>query len=131
MSTRSLTIRLQAYDSSERARGTGESKKVHGRHRLGTQLKELDTTFQQLAKHGLGGAALGLLGIENGVKRRRQRRLWHEALAAFSFDLDPQVDDLLAQGVAVDAENLRRANLIATSFLERQLNQRPLDSFDH
>ena len=51
-------------------------------------------------------------------------------LAAFSLDLNPQVDDFLAQGVAVDAENLRGANLIAPGFLERQLNQRPLDSFD-
>src|SRR4029450_2515464 len=51
-------------------------------------------------------------------------------LAAFSLDLNPQVDDFLAQGVAVDAENLRRANLISTGFLERQLNQRSLDSFD-
>jgi hypothetical protein len=49
-------------------------EEVHGSHRLGAQLNELNTAFQQLAKRGLGGAALGLLGIENGVKRRRLER---------------------------------------------------------
>src|SRR5262245_46580521 len=52
-------------------------------------------------------------------------------LTAFPLDLNTQVDDFFTQSVAVDAENLRRANLIPTSFLEGQLNQRPLDSFDH
>src|SRR5262249_57359803 len=52
-------------------------------------------------------------------------------LTTFSLDFYPQVDDFLAQGVTVDAEDLRRTNLIPTSLLERQLNQWPLDSFDH
>src|SRR5215471_5603751 len=52
-------------------------------------------------------------------------------LTTFSLDLNTQVDDFLAQRVTVDAEYLRRTNLIPTSFLERQLNQWPLDSFDH
>src|SRR5262249_60607510 len=52
-------------------------------------------------------------------------------LTTFSLDLNTQVDDFLAQRVTVDAEYLRRTNLIPTSFLERQINQWPLDSFDH
>ena len=46
------------------------------------------------------------------------------------FELDVEIGNLLAQRVAVDAEDLRGANLVAAGFFERQFDQRALDSFD-
>src|SRR5882724_5931725 len=44
---------------------------------------------------------------------------------------DREVDDLLAQRVAVDAEQRRGADLVTVGARERGLDQRPLDALDH
>src|SRR5687767_1927460 len=45
--------------------------------------------------------------------------------------LDPQLQNLLAQGVAVDAEHRRRRALVAGRLAEHGLDQRPLDVLQH
>src|SRR5262245_61319223 len=51
-------------------------------------------------------------------------------LRRFLLELDAQLGDFFAYGVAVDAEDLRRAELINLGFFECQFNQRPFHSFD-
>jgi hypothetical protein len=64
------------------------------------------------------GVATGeLLRVENGVERGNVD--WrHEISGRFFFQLDAQVGDFFAQCVAIDAEDLGRADLIALGFFE-------------
>jgi hypothetical protein len=55
------------------ARALGELEEVPGRHGFRAQLNQLRAAFQELAQDGLGIASSGLLGVENGVKRREQK----------------------------------------------------------
>src|SRR5437762_4092638 len=45
-------------------------------------------------------------------------------------DLDTELGDLLAQGVAVDAEHVGRLHLVAARALEHDLDEGPLDGAD-
>ena len=70
MSTPVVDDQFASVGPRQSARDPCELEEVAGGYCLGAQLKQLNSAFQKLAEHGLGGAVLGLLGIENGVKRR-------------------------------------------------------------
>src|SRR6185369_84442 len=53
------------------------------------------------------------------------------ALAPAALHLDAEVLDLLAQGVAVEAEDFGGPHLVAARGREGQLDERPLDFFKH
>jgi hypothetical protein len=63
-----------------------------------------------------------------GSCRGAIRGIWTQrGSAAGSVDLDVEVADLLAQGIAVEAEQIRRPDLVAPGCGQRRRQQRNLD----
>ena len=116
-------------DARFSARKASQLQKIPWRHGFYAQLDNGGAAGEQLAQRVLRGSALGLFRIENGVERRQNER-GHEVSRGFFFELDAQIGNFFSQRVAIDAENLRGANLIAVGFLEREIDQRPFDPFD-
>src|ERR1051326_5097598 len=86
--------------------------------------------------------------LKNSLRMSTGARPWHSPISriAYSgegrrpgvmgrsvvfFHDDMELGDFFSQRVAVDAENFRRADLVAAGLSERQLDQRPLDALDH
>src|SRR5262249_41779901 len=104
----------KAFESQSLARSwTNFTPAVKNSRRISTGARPLHNPMSRIAYSGEGRRP-GVMG--------RSILFFHD---------DMELGDFFSERVAVDAENFRRADLVAAGLSERELDQRPLDALDH